>query len=126
MMGQGVRIAIIGESVLMEGIGVSLAENPLFSVECTGADLADALNLVNKFKPQVIVFDLELPIMQTMLSQMRDLVNLRLVALDDSCDRVLVMDSELFDSPSLADLQELIADSITGSGLTQVDIANSI
>jgi hypothetical protein len=120
MMGQGIRIAIIGESVLMEGIVVSLAENPHFFIECSGANLPDALNLVNTFKPHVIVSDLEFPIMQTMLSQMWDLKGVRLLALDDSCDRVLVLNCELLESPSLADLQEII------TGPLQTGIPNHI
>lgn len=120
MMGQGIRIAIIGESVLMEGIVVSLAENPHFFIECTGENVADALNLVNTFKPHVIVFELEFPMMQTILSHRCDLVGVRLLALDDSCDRVLVMDCKLLESPSLTDLQEII------TGPLQTGIPNHI
>lgn len=119
MVGQGIRIAVIGESVLMEGIVVSLLENPRFSIDCTGSDMVEALNLVNEFKPQVIIFDRGFPIMEMMLSPMFGLVGVRLAALDESCDRVLIMDSDLFDSPSLTDLQELITDPI--AGLFQAD-----
>jgi hypothetical protein len=124
MAGQSIRIAIFGESVLMEGIVICLEENPFFSVECTGSDVAQALNLVNQFQPHVIIFEPGFPIMETMCCQMCHLTNVRLIALDDGCDKVMTMESALIESPSLVDLQEIVADSITCKGLIQVASTN--
>ena len=124
MAGQEIRIAIFGESVLMDGIVICLQENPLFSIACTGSDVAEALNLVNQFQPHVIIFEPGFPIMETMCCQMCNLTTVRLIALDDGCDKVMVMESALVESPSLADLQEFVADSITCKGLFQVAITN--
>lgn len=109
-MEQGIRIVIIGDSVMMEGIVVSLAENPHFHIEHAGADTTDTLNLIKKFKPQVIIFEFGFPIMETILSLICELAGVRLVAMAEKYDRMIVMDAVLFRSPSLADLQKLTID----------------
>ena len=108
-MQQEVRIALIGESVLMEGICINLEDDPSVVVARSGSDRDEALRLVAKFRPQVIVYELGFPNMEEILSHARLSCCVRLMVLDGNCNQVLVMDSRLFDSPTMADLQKLLS-----------------
>jgi hypothetical protein len=108
-MKQDVRVAIIGESVLMEGIVINLEDDPSATVARVGVDPEAAVELVTSFRPHVIVYELGFPDMDVVLAHARSSCCVRLVVLDDNCNQVLVMDSRLFRSPTMADLQHLIS-----------------
>lgn len=108
-MGRDVRVSIIGESVLVEGIVVSLEEQPYINIQRIQAGKDDALQLINEFKPDVFIFPLELPGIGEVLSKTRLLPGVRLVGLDIDCNQVLIMDSRIHRATSMEALQELIA-----------------
>ena len=107
-MQQGLRIAVIGESVLLEGIGLTLEDDPAVTVARTGVDHDVALKFIDNFRPHVIVYELGSPDMAQVMLYARLSCCVRLVVLDDNCNQVLVMDSRLLESPTMADLQEYI------------------
>jgi hypothetical protein len=107
-MQQGVRIAVIGESVLMEGIIINLEDDPSIEVARAGVEPEAALELVVNFRPHVMVYELGFPDMEEVLSHASLSTFVRLVVLDDNCNQALVMDSRLIRMPSMADLLQLI------------------
>ena len=107
-MGQDVRVSIIGESILVEGIVVSLENNTQMKIQRINADNEDALHLITDFNPKVIIYPLGFPEVEQILSQVRIKPDVRLIGLDIECNQVLVMDSHLHRSLSLEDLQKLI------------------
>ena len=60
-MGRELRVSIIGESVLMEGIVLSLENNTQIIVQRIGTEVKDAFHLIAEFNPQVIVYALGHP-----------------------------------------------------------------
>lgn len=107
-MEQKIRVLILGESPLLEGIVVSLEHDPLLTLQQVRADKGGTLHLIAEFKPQAIIYQLDCPGLEEILSQLILLPEVRLVGLDMRDDHVLVMDSWLFDSPSMSELRQLI------------------
>ena len=107
-MEQKIRVLIIGESPLLEGIVVSLGHDPLLTLQQVPAGKDGPLHLIAEFKPQAIVYQLDCPGLAEVLSQLILLPEVRLVGLDMHDDHVLVMDSWLVDSPSMRELRQLI------------------
>ena len=107
-MDRGIRIAIIGESVLMEGIRINLEDDPAISIQHFGPNKLDATQLISQFKPNIIIYEIGFPAIEEVLADIRQSLGIRLVVVDDHQNQVLVMDSKLFTSPRMADLQQLI------------------
>jgi hypothetical protein len=108
-MGQAVRVSIIGESVLMEGIVVSLKNNTQINLQrIPASEMKDTLRLIAEFKPEVIIYVLGHPEIESFISQLQMKPDVRFIGLDLECNKVLVMDSHLHRSLSLEDLQQLI------------------
>lgn len=108
-MEQAIRVSIIGESVLVEGIVVSLEGSTQVNIQRIQIDNQDALQLIAGFNPEVIIFPLGCSDVETILSQVRMKPDVRLIGVDIECNQVLVMDNQLHRSLSLEALQQLIA-----------------
>jgi hypothetical protein len=107
-MGRAERVSIIGESVLMEGIVVSLQNNTRIIVQHIDAEEQDALRHIAKFKPEVIIYALGHPEIERLISQIRMEPDVRLIGLDLACNQALVSESHLHRFLSLEDLHRLI------------------
>jgi hypothetical protein len=107
-MEQEVRVLIIGESPLLEGIVVGLEHDPLITMRQVRAEQHDTLHLITAFMPTAIIFQRGCPGIEEILAQISFLPGARLVGLDICSDRILVMDSSLLESSSLSNLRQLI------------------
>lgn len=108
-MGREVRVSIIGESILVEGIMVGLENIPLVTMQRIHADDEDTLQLISNFKPDILISPLVLPGIIELLSIIKLLPGLRLVGLDIECNQVLIIDCHMHHSLSMDEFQKLIA-----------------
>jgi hypothetical protein len=108
-MQEEVRIALLGEYVLMEGIYINLKDDSSVVVARSGTDRDAALQLVARFRPQVIVYERSFTDIEEVLSHASLSCCVRLMILDGNRNQVLVMDSKLLNSPTMADLQQLLS-----------------
>jgi len=102
------RVSILGESVLVDGIEIYLAEDPSFQVQRIYMNNDDPLHSISEFKPDAIIFPLSLPRMDEVLKQIWVMPSVRLVGLDTDCSQVLIMDRWLLKLTSMTDLQRLL------------------
>lgn len=107
-MKQELRVSLIGESVLVEGIAICLEEDPYYNVQRIHADNNHILLFITEFNPDVIIYPLRLAGMEEILSQVKLSTGVRFVGLDIDTNQVLIMDGQLYESPSMADLKRLI------------------
>lgn len=107
-MKQELRVSLIGESVLVEGIAICLEEDPCYNVQRIHADNNHILLFITEFNPDVIIYPFRLQGMEEILSQVELSTGVRFVGLDIDTNQVLIMDGQLYESPSMADLKRLI------------------
>ena len=101
-------LALCGESLLMEGIEASLRGREGVKIVLVDASRPDALKVLNKLNPDIIVFDLtpsQLSCVFTVLGTHTDVV---LIGLDLGRDLALVLSGEWRMVPSVADLMQAI------------------
>lgn len=108
-MGAGLRVSIIGESVLVEGIAVGLDLNPPDNVQRIQAYDANTRCLIRDFNPNVIIYLLGSPGLDALVSQIELRDGIRLIGLDLDRNQVLIVDSSMRHSLSMGALQQLIA-----------------
>jgi len=107
--GRGVRVlALCGESLLMEGIEASLQDREGVEIVLLDASSPDAVQVLDKLSPDIIVFDLtpnQLSCVSTFLRTRTDVV---LIGLDIDSDLALFLSGEWRRLPTVADLIQLI------------------
>lgn len=109
-MNKTMHVAVIGESVLVEGIAVGLEDDPFLTVLRLPERADNILQLLIDFRPDVVIFPLGCPELETTLSQLRNDHGVRFVGLDIDCNQALVVDSKLHFSLSMESLQQLIVE----------------
>ena len=106
-MRQEVRVLIIGESPMVEGIVVGLEHDPLIKLQQVRADQYDTLPIA-EFTPTAIIYECGSPQIEEILRQVCLLSGVRLIGLDVYSNYVLVLDSRLLEVPNLNVLRRLI------------------
>ena len=112
-MRQEVRVLIIGESPMVEGIVIGLEHDPLIKLQQVRADQYDTLP-ISDFRPTAIVYDRGHPQIEEILGQAWFLPGMRLIGVDVYSDHVLVMDSQLLAAPDMKCLRRLIVAATAG------------
>lgn len=105
-------VVFLGDSVLMEGIAVSLAHNK--SINCMRVDPATAnmLDCLRSIAPDLIVFELGTMWSFAILSLLSEQPGLQLLGLDIDCSRVIIMNSYQRYTKSIEELSQLFQDEV--------------
>ena len=86
-------LIVLGDSLLMEGAAVSLAECPQLSLIRLDSSVIDIWPQVDSLKPDVVVFELEIPQSPFVLSLLKERPGILLIGLDLDRNRVVVLNS---------------------------------
>ena len=101
-------LALCGESLLMEGIEASLRGREGVKIVLIDASRPDALKVLNKLTPDIIVFDLIPSQMICVFAVLRTHTDVVLIGLDIDSDLALVLSGEWRRLPSVADLMQVV------------------
>jgi hypothetical protein len=104
---QELRVSIIGETVLLEGVVVSLENNPHINMQQL-AGSNDILHPVAAFRPNVIIYPVGCPEIEEVLARLRTILDVRLIGMEIDRNRVTITDSHIHQFLSLNEFQKLI------------------
>ena len=102
-------VAILGDSLLMEGVAVSLANVQQWSLVRVKSSVFDIWQHVESLCPDVIVFELQVPHSPFILSLLKEQPGILLLGLDMAYHRVIVLNSSQHTTRTMHDLYQLVA-----------------
>ena len=86
-------LVVLLNSVLMDGIAVSLAGNQLLEITCLDADAIDVRQRLFTLKPDLVIFELDPACIPSILSLLWKQPGILLIGLDLACSRAIVLNS---------------------------------
>jgi hypothetical protein len=101
------RVTIIGETVLLEGVVVCLENNPHINMQQL-AGSNDILHPILAFQPNVIIYPIGCPEIEEVLARLRTMLDVRLIGMEIDRNRVTITDSHIHQFLSLSEFQKLI------------------
>ena len=101
-------ILILGDSLLMEGIAVSLAGCPQLSLIGIDYSEFDVWQKIDSLNPDAILFELEIPQSPLILWLLKERPGILLLGLDLSRSRVIVLNSRQHCSKTMHDLCQIV------------------
>lgn len=92
-MEQRPLVVLLGESLLMDGVAVSLADRKMLGTIRMDSDVADIRECLEALQPDLIIFELDAPQSPSILSLLREQPGILLIGLDLACSRAIVLNS---------------------------------
>lgn len=108
-------VVFLGDSVLIEGIAVSLAHNKSINSMQVDPVTANLLDCVRSIAPDLIVFELGTIWSSTILSLLSEQPGLQLLGLDTDRSRVIIMNSYQRYTKSIEELAQLFHDKVNAA-----------
>ena len=108
-------LVVLLDSVLTEGIAVSLVGNQLLAVACLDAHAIDVRERLHALKPDLVIFELHSPRSPCILPLLWEQPGVPLIGLDLTCSRAVVLDSRQLDNPTLDDVCRMIQTKVSES-----------
>ena len=107
-MGERPLIVLLGDSLLMEGVAMSLSGRRRMSVMRMDACLTDVGDRLRSLDPELIVFELNSPRAPSLLSLLREQPGTPLMGLDLDCSQVIVLNSSRHLTRTMRELGHLV------------------
>ena len=101
-------LVVLVDSVLMDGIAVSLAGNPMLEITCLDAHAIDVGQRLDTLKPDLVIFGLDTPRLSCILSLLWEQPGILLIGLDPACSRAIVLNSHQHLTPTLNELCRVV------------------
>ena len=114
-MGKQPLVVFLGDSTLIDSVAFSLRDSRVLSVTRIDTLTADIEERLASLKPDLVVFELDSPYSPLVLSCLRERPCIQLVGLDLTHSRVIVLDSQQLDNPTLDDLCRMIQTKVSES-----------
>lgn len=92
-MEQRPLVVLLGESLLMDGVAVSLAGKGMLGTIRMDSDVVDIRECLETLQPDLIIFELDAPQSPSVLSLLREQPGILLIGLDLACSRAIVLNS---------------------------------
>ena len=105
-------VVFLGDSMLIEGITVSLAHNKLIKSIHVDPATINLKECLRSIAPDLILFELGTVWSPTILSLLSEQPGLHLLALDVDCSRVIIMNSYQRYTKSIEELSQLFQDEV--------------
>lgn len=102
------RVVVLGDSLLVEGVAVSLAKCQQFSLIRIDPAIFDNWQRINFLDPDVIVFELDKPQSSFLLSLLKERPGIMLIGLDVDFNRVIVLNSRQQFTRTVRDLCQIV------------------
>ena len=101
-------IALLGESLLMDGVAVSLEDREVLEVMRLDASIPDIGGCLRFLAPDVVVFELDIPQYSSIVSLLRQQPGIRLLGLEPDSNRVVVLNSRHHSARTMGDLYHVV------------------
>lgn len=111
-------VILLGDSMLMEGVAVSLACNEALRTQRLDPAAADLHARLGSIAPDLIAFELGTEWSHAILSLLQEQPGSLLLGLDLNCSRVIVMNSHQHLTKSMQELYQLFQDEVITSTRT--------
>jgi hypothetical protein len=101
-------VVLLGDSVLIDGVAVSLGGSQVLSVARINTLTSNIDECFESLKPDLVVFELDSPYSPLVFSLLREQPGLRLVGLDLACSRVIVLNSRQHTACTMSELAHVV------------------
>jgi len=101
-------LVVLLDSILMDGIAVSLAGNQWLEITCLDAHASDVRQRLHTLKPDLIIFELDTPRLPCILSLLWEQPGILLMGLDLAGSRAIVLNSHQHLTPTLNELCRVV------------------
>jgi hypothetical protein len=101
-------VVLLGDSLLMDGIAISLAGNQLLEMTRLDAHVSDVRQRLHTLKPDLVIFELDTPRLPCILSLLQEQPGILLIGLDLACSRAIVLNSHQHLTPTLNELCRVV------------------
>ena len=105
-------VVLLGNSMMMDGIAVSLANNDAVSSLQVDPSIANLQGRLKHIEPDLILYELDSDWAHSILSLLSEQPGTLLLGLDADCSRVIVMNSRQRLTKSMEELYELFQDEV--------------
>jgi len=117
-------VVLLGNSLLMDGVAVSLADKQMLRMVRIDTQTDDIWEQLESHQPELIVFELNNPNMLAIISHLKNRDDMLLIGLDLDCSRAIVLNSRQHLTRSMNELYRVVQSaanlepmSSTGGGL---------
>jgi hypothetical protein len=101
-------VVLLGDSVLIDGVAVSLGGSQVMGVARISTLTSNIDECLESLKPDVVVFELDSPYSSLVFSLLREQPELRLVGLDLACSQVIVLNSHQHTMGAMSELAHIV------------------
>jgi hypothetical protein len=100
-------VALLGDSLLMDGVEAGLANKRALGIVRLDTSIADIGERLKSLNPELIVFELDTPRSTAVLSLLREQPGTLLLGLDLACSQVIVLNSNRYPTRTMKELCQL-------------------
>jgi hypothetical protein len=101
-------VVLLGDSLLMDGIAVSLAGRKMPGTIRMDSDVLDIRENLKTLQPDLVIFELGAPQSPAILSLLKEQPGIHLMGLDPACSRVIVLNSQQHPTPTMNELYQVV------------------
>ena len=101
-------VVLLGNSLLMDGVAVSLTDRRMLGMVRMDRDSGDIRERLQWLDPDLIVFELDDPNGPSIISLLKDCPETLLIGLDLDCSRAIVLNSRQHLTQSMNELQRVV------------------
>jgi hypothetical protein len=101
-------LVVLLDSVLMDGIALSLAGNQLLKITCLDAHATNVRERLHSLKPELVIFELDTLRIPCILSLLWEQPGILLIGLDLARSRAIVLNSHQHLTPTLNELCRVV------------------
>jgi hypothetical protein len=101
-------VVLLGDSILMDGIAISLAGNQLLDMTRLDAHAIDVRQRLHSLKPDLVIFELDVSRLPCIPSLLLEQPGILLIGLDLACSRAIVLNSHQHPTSTLNELCRVV------------------
>ena len=101
-------VVLLGKSLLLDGVAVSLMDQQRLTMVRMESGTNVIQEQLGSLEPELIVFELDSPDAQSIISLLKDQPGILLIGLDLNCSRAIVLNSCQHLTQSMNDLQRVV------------------
>jgi hypothetical protein len=101
-------VVLLGESLLMDGLAVSLAGRQTLGMLRIDTNVVENKGCLESLKPDLVLFELDHPWAPDILSLLSEQPGIWLIGLHLSSNRVIVLNSQQYVTPTMNELCQVV------------------
>jgi hypothetical protein len=101
-------VVLLGGSLLMDGIAVSLVDREMPGTIRVDSDVVDIREHLKTLQPDLVIFELGTPTSTAILPLLSQQPGIQLMGLDPACSRIIVLNSQQHLTPTMNELYQVV------------------